>query len=85
MTACASSLIGHYRMNLAQYTGAGTVSVCERADSSTYGNLSRVCKNNSAQSDADLFTAWDYNWWVTLKVGNNSANNHTIHGHGYNP
>jgi hypothetical protein len=86
-TACSSSITGHYYINTATYTGAGTVGVCEKAtwwNGSTYVLVTRRCANNHVQSDSDLFDLWNSNDWVNLYVGNDSANNHTINGIGSN-
>ena len=74
MDQCSQTVVfQNAQQNVAQYSGSGTVSVCQKL---TIGgsNRSRTCGNNWADSGIN---SWgESRCWV----GNNSANNHTIHG-----
>ncbi|MDO8209662.1 hypothetical protein [Conexibacter sp. CPCC 206217] len=79
-----NSGIARWSSNVAQYIGAGTVSVCEKTTWATSGPdngyvLSRICANNTAISSAA--DGWSWLGYNELNfVGNNSGSAHTILG-----
>ncbi|MDW5592978.1 hypothetical protein VSS74_01425 [Conexibacter stalactiti] len=84
MSQCASSSgVGRFTNNIAQYIGAGTVSVCQKETAvPPYAHqLSRTCGNNIA-------VGYHSDGWSGLGhyeenfVGNNSGYTHTILGGG---
>jgi len=78
-SSCEDRAVGVAYHNAAAYRGSGTVSVCQRGDS---GNtlLSRRCANGYVNDGSDLNYYYDRGIQMTLKVGNNDDNRHTIYG-----
>lgn len=74
LTPCDETVVyQHVQQNVAQYTGAGTVSVCQKL---TVGgvNRNRTCGNNYTSSGIA-------NWGnLRAHVGNDSVWAHTING-----
>lgn len=79
MTSCPATYSGVSNQNIAQYTGSGTVSVCERVNEYNGFEVSRRCANNYVDSALDLCPYTAIN--MTLRAGNNSAWDHTILGY----
>lgn len=78
MTACPAFYSGVTNQNIAQYSGAGTVSVCERANEYLGAQISRRCANNYVDSAQDICPYTAIN--MHLYAGNNSIWDHTIWG-----
>jgi hypothetical protein len=79
MTSCPATYSGVSNQNIAEYAGAGTVSVCERVNEYNGTQISRRCANNYVDSALDLCPYTAIN--MTLRAGNNSIWDHTILGY----
>lgn len=78
-TPCSTSYTATIYLNVVWYSGAGTVSVCERAVAIGNGStVSRRCENNLAGSGSDLDFYDEHGYEVLATCGNNSAYAHTI-------
>lgn len=83
-TACdvvADSNSAYFYDNQAQYTGAGTVGVCQKVYLyATGAQISRRCRDTLVGTYGDLS---GYTGRMFAYVGNDSAWTHTINGHAY--